>query len=567
MTMIRSVIACLLTLSVVAVPALAEEARKPAPLEAVFDQPRSDEEDVIYLRYKGVLLGTVLNETLGINTPYGNVDVALRKCAGVSFEGSRANTEVLVTVNRNRLTGIITDRVIRFRVGSSGEELDIRKEKIQFILLRRSSKELDFVDGKQPADLFVMTNGDLLTGKPTEPRITVTTDHGSVPVGFDAIRKIEMQGGRNVTAVITKDNKDVMRGTLDTEEITIRLELGVTVDRVYKDKFAKLFIEHVPDEMSAHFGVGPPAGGESDGALTTAPLPGNRPRETNRDRPPTLEARRHAAPVYSSWPLDAREARRWQKATSDALGIPVERTLDLGDGVTMEFVLIPAGVFLMGSTPDEAGHHGDEGPLRLVRITPPFYMGQHEVTQAQWQAVMGTNWSRFKGDDRRPVERVAWNDCQEFCRKLTQRLSDGRTVRLPSEAEWEYACRAGSPAAYSFGNDRSRLGTYAWYEGNSDMKTHPVGRKRPNAWGLYDMHGNVWEWCADAYHHSYDGAPTDGKARTGSDMDCPVIRGGSWNDSPRSLRAAGRAWIWPDATDGNGGLRVVLVVGGSAGTQ
>ncbi|MCD6405841.1 MAG: SUMF1/EgtB/PvdO family nonheme iron enzyme, partial [Planctomycetes bacterium] len=151
----------------------------------------------------------------------------------------------------------------------------------------------------------------------------------------------------------------------------------------------------------------------------------------------------------------------------------------------IEMVFIPAGEFMMGSPSGESGRKSNEKQHRVM-ITKAFYLGKYEVTQGQWQKVMGSNPSWFKGD-RNPVECLSWNDCRKFVGKAV--------LRLPTEAEWEYACRAGSNTRFSFSDSDSQLGSYAWYGGNSGSKTHPVGGKRPNGWGLYDMHGNVYEWC------------------------------------------------------------------------
>lgn len=200
------------------------------------------------------------------------------------------------------------------------------------------------------------------------------------------------------------------------------------------------------------------------------------------------------------------------------------------NSIGIEFVLIPAGKFIMGSPPDEFDRDSDEGPQHEVEITRPFYLGIYEVTQAQWWAVMGNNPSDFKncGDDC-PVDYVSWNDVQKFIRKLNS-MEKTDKYRLPTEAEWEYACRAGTQSAYCFGNDINQLGEYAWVnkigELDSDRGTHPVGKKRPNAWGLYDMHGNVAEWCQDWYgeyspHLKIDPTgPSRGRER--------VVRGWLW---------------------------------------
>lgn len=163
----------------------------------------------------------------------------------------------------------------------------------------------------------------------------------------------------------------------------------------------------------------------------------------------------------------------------------------------MELVYVPAGSFMMGSNNGDA----DEKPVHEVTIKEGFYMGRYEVKQAEWQQVMGNNPSNFKGDNL-PVEQVSWDDAQSFISKLNER-GDGFKYRLPTEAEWEYACRAGTTGDYA-----GDVNEMAWFSENSGNKTHTVGGKRPNAWGLADMHGNVWEWCADYYHETYYGART-----------------------------------------------------------
>jgi formylglycine-generating enzyme required for sulfatase activity len=205
-----------------------------------------------------------------------------------------------------------------------------------------------------------------------------------------------------------------------------------------------------------------------------------------------------------------------------------EIVVGLGNGVKMELVPIPAGEFMMGSPDSDNNVRNDEKPQHRVRITRPFYLGKYLVTQEQWEAVMGDNPSSFKGP-KNPVERVSWDNCQEFVEKLNGKVGGGKFT-LPSEAQWEYACRAGSTTRYCYGDEGSGLGEYAWYSANSGGKTHPVGEKRPNAWGLYDIHGNVWEWCRDWYDGGYyANSPTDDPTgpATGS---IRVHRGGSWHD-------------------------------------
>jgi eukaryotic-like serine/threonine-protein kinase len=241
------------------------------------------------------------------------------------------------------------------------------------------------------------------------------------------------------------------------------------------------------------------------------------------------------------------------QATPNPLGVTpriseMERNQQNGESAVfsarIEVVYIPAGEFQMGSRNGEL----DEGPVHRVVIPEPIWMGKYAVTQAQWESVMGNNPSHFKGHNL-PVETVSWDDCQEFIRRL-KAIGDGYTYRLPTEAEWEYACRAGTTGDYA-GN----LDAFGWYEKNSGDETHPVGQKEPNAWGLYDMHGNVWEWCADWYgtYLSYSvtnpTGPSSGSLR--------VRRGGSWGGTAAYCRAAARSRNSPGARRNYLGLRLV----------
>jgi formylglycine-generating enzyme required for sulfatase activity len=255
-----------------------------------------------------------------------------------------------------------------------------------------------------------------------------------------------------------------------------------------------------------------------------------------------------------------------------------ELTVDLPGGTKMDFVLIPPGSFLMGSSEG----FGDETPVHRVVISKPFYMAKYEVTQSQWEAVMRKHqWltELTKGDNdmagpTKAMNVLSWNDCQEFIRKLAQKVP-GRRFALPTEAQWEYACRAGSTSEFCFGDDESQLGEYAWYEGNMIWPGkpsfrgrtfyHDVAMKKPNAWGLYDMHGGVWEWCADYYDKDYyvdsplvdPTGPESGQFRT--------LRGGSWFRYGKYCRSAYRRFFYP-ACDGDGvtawindfGCRVVI---------
>jgi formylglycine-generating enzyme required for sulfatase activity len=220
-----------------------------------------------------------------------------------------------------------------------------------------------------------------------------------------------------------------------------------------------------------------------------------------------------------------------------------------------KFVLIPAGTFMMGSPEDEPGRFASE-TLHEVTISRPFNMQTTPVTQGQWKKVMGNNPSYFQGDENLPVEQVSWNDVQEFIRKLNNNEDEDKFC-LPTSAQWEFACRAGRSTMYSFGDDPGRLGEYAWYDENSGNVTHPVGLKKPNDWGLYDMYGNVWEWVQDWYGDNPSGSVTDPEGPSSGPT--RVFRGGSGVDCTGSCcRTAFRAGAKPDSRSWNSvGFRLI----------
>jgi len=219
-----------------------------------------------------------------------------------------------------------------------------------------------------------------------------------------------------------------------------------------------------------------------------------------------------------------------------------------------EMIVVSAGSFLMG-TPEAAqtASRASEGPQRHVTLKA-FAIGKFEVTQAQWTEVMGDDPSANKGASL-PVENISWNAANTFVQKLSEKT--GKPYRLPTEAEWEYAARAGSATAYAFGNEEALLSEHGWFDGNSGMETHPVGEKPANNFGLHDTHGNVWEWVQDCYHESYVGAPGDGSAAPEYNACDRVSRGGSWYDIPEVLRSAYRYKDGPNNVVSGMGLRVV----------
>jgi len=284
----------------------------------------------------------------------------------------------------------------------------------------------------------------------------------------------------------------------------------------------------------------------------------------------------HMDEVWHYYEMKKEESGRWRIAlelaadeadvsfeTEGPVCIPILRHTSvpkegvrLYNSIGMEFVYIKPGWFKMGSPPFESGRDADE--LRhKVKLTQGFYMQATEVTQGQWKAVMGTNPSAFPdcGDDC-PVENVTWDDVQRFIRRLNE--LEGADYRLPTEAEWEYTARAGSSSRFCFGDDNADLGEFAWYRGNADSRTHPVRKTKPNAWGVYDLHGNVLEWCQDWYGH-YPArlvddpvGPADGIHR--------VVRGGSWYDDAHDLRSANRGFEPPEYSFLNAGFRLIRPV-------
>jgi WD40 repeat protein/formylglycine-generating enzyme required for sulfatase activity/serine/threonine protein kinase len=290
--------------------------------------------------------------------------------------------------------------------------------------------------------------------------------------------------------------------------------------------------------------------------------PAEPPKPAKVDRNPVkVPPARPQEPPLAIAPFDADTARKHQEAWAEYLGVPVEFENSIG----MKFVLIPPGEFDMGSTEEDVAELLEEAraknlpswyidrlpaeaPKHRVRITKAFWLGMTEVTQEQYERVMGANPSHFKGDPTRPVEMVSWNDAASFCEKLGQLSGEQATsvvYRLPTEAEWEYACRAGTTTRWYGTDEEATLQEQAWFDANSGRTTHPVGQKLPNAWRLYDMHGNVWEWCSDWWKRDYASTtvddptgPTAGSAR--------VDRGGGWSSSAGNYRSAYRGRRAPD---------------------
>jgi formylglycine-generating enzyme required for sulfatase activity len=241
-------------------------------------------------------------------------------------------------------------------------------------------------------------------------------------------------------------------------------------------------------------------------------------------------------------------------ASGLAMAADIPRTYT--NSIGMKFVLIPAGTFMMGEDKIIKEAADDEKPPHQVKISKPFYLGVYEVTQEVWESLMRNNPSKFRGRDN-PVDQVSWDDAQDFITRLNKKEGHSR-YRLPTEAEWEYAVRAGSTGTYYFADDGSQIRNFAWYDGNSGNTTRPVGQKRPNAWGLYDMLGNVWEWTADWYGETYYANSPDEDPTGPESGFYRVYRGGSWSSSASFCRSADRDGFLPETPDASRGFRLAL---------
>ncbi len=282
-------------------------------------------------------------------------------------------------------------------------------------------------------------------------------------------------------------------------------------------------------------------------------------------------------PPLAVAPFNEKTAKQHQARWARYLHVPVVQTNSIG----MKLVLIPPGEFLMGSPKElieeELRLHGDdgwykdhlpsEGPQHRVRITKPHWLGATDVTQQEYQRVMGSNPSKFQGDPKRPVEQVSWDDAVEFCRRLSELPGEQAAKRryaLPTEAQWEHACRAGTTTRWYSGDDEAGLAAVAWCDKNAGGQTHPVGQRPANAWGLYDMHGNVWQWCQDWYDQEYYAkSPVENPTgpATGSYR---VLRGGPCWRPAAHCRSANRHNVAAGYRDHDLGFRVCLVIADTA---
>jgi formylglycine-generating enzyme required for sulfatase activity len=393
-------------------------------------------------------------------------------------------------------------------------------------------------------DRFAFTDGTVLQGRMAAENLAVRTSAGQV-VQLPVAQLKTMHRGKDAVVASTTHGDtfalhsgEVLVGKL-RRPLTVQLSFGGTVevpakeivafdDRRFTLRDGSLLVGQLTQEtllLTTRFGVFQ----VPSGALKAI-------RSARAAPPSSGSGEAVAAPGTSAV---------GPPAGSTALGDPT-----FVNSLGMVFVRIPAGEFMMGS---QDGDY-DEKPAHLVRISQPFYLGKYEVTQGQWYAVMGSNPGHFTGQPNLPVEQVSWEDVQAFVRRLN--AQEGVTAyRLPTEAEWEYAARAGSTTAYGFGNKASKLGEYAWYGDNAGGRTHTVGQHKPNAWGLYDMHGNVWEWVQDWYGPYDTDTVTDPPGAAANTY--RVYRGGGWGTFASNCRSSDRNFDTPGTRLAGLGFRLL----------
>ena len=453
--------------------------------------------DVIELKDGGRLRGRIVNESFMLHTAYGPVSCEIGWLSGIEFDRTPSHVDRVLTINRNRLSGFLNE-VIEFRK-ASGETIQLDKVALQRIVF--GQRETESAHGST-GRFLVLKNGDLLSGDLRNWNVDIGSGAGVVDREIQEIESVRFVNGRQGLQILLRNGREET-GKMTEDFFQLTLDLGSEI---------QMPVAHVQ----------------------------------------TLFVRRGTLPI----PV-RREFGESHSAEKEFASVP--------PGPDPEgMVWIKPGRFQMGSDPAEKGHGTDEDPPTEMIVSRGFWMGRHEVTQTEYAAIIGRNPSGFI-ETNHPVEKVTWNEANAYCEALSARereagrLLPGYVYRLPTEAEWEYACRAGTTTRFGFGDDfdETELGAYAWFISNSSSSTRPVGQLKPNAWGLYDMHGNVWEWCQDLWLDAYpSGTVTD---YTGpGDGWLRVARGGSWLYDATFCRSANRDNYGPNNRCSDIGFRVVL---------
>ncbi|HNQ88805.1 MAG TPA: formylglycine-generating enzyme family protein [Verrucomicrobiota bacterium] len=482
-----------------------------APLATVLEIERPADTDLFLMADGERRRGRLMLETLLLHTPHGPLRLPARKLAGIALADRRGGLDTLVTVNANCFRGLLDAPVFVLADPESAAPATLRRESLLKIVLQRRPGELDtFRRGWQ----VQLRDGTWFTGRLPQACFQVEAGPGqtnllgtALPVLAAVADPDDHRSWR-----LDVETGETVRAVMVGEDLTFDLDLGL--------------------EWSVNVR-----------SLESLRRPGVLPLALSRrlglDRVLPEVARPRAA-----------------AAIPDPAVVPVPG-----------MVWIEPGEFSLGSLPEEKDRDPDEGPPTRCVIPGGFWMGDHEVTQAEYESVTGTNPSLYLGEARRPVERVSWLDAEAFCRKLTEKeqaaghLPATHVYRLPTEAEWEYACRANTSSRFSFGDDPAyaRLQDHGWYNRNSDSAPSIVRQKIPNPWRLHDVHGNVWEWCLDEWRSAHPGGvvtnrvvPPQGNLR--------VARGGSWLYDARFCRSANRDSYGVRNRCSDVGFRIVLAL-------
>jgi formylglycine-generating enzyme required for sulfatase activity len=457
--------------------------------------------DVVLLGNGEKLKGTVLNEHFSFRTAYAHFELKKAWLSSIDLANDSRNLSTTLTVNSNRYTGFLEDDFLVFQP-DHGNRMEIRRERISRVLIGGQNHQgQETLKGKWVR----LKNGDLLSGQISPSPLPLVITNVQVSVNLDELTKLTLTSDRRTSSRDYSQNRAGLAGALTVDYLVIELDAGPRIE-IFRDAVQSISQSYAV--ISADLNPEPVDSGTAGVA-----------------EPP---------PAISSTNLEG-------------------------------LVWIPVGEFIMGSPYNEIGRDPDEGPQVKVRISEGFWMGKYEVSQAEYERVMGTNPSPSNEDTNLPVVKVNWFEAMDYCAKLTQmrestgRLPGGFAFRLPTEAEWEYACRAGTTTRFSCGEDRadSAIGDYAWFTRNSDFMSHPVGLKKPNPWGLYDMHGNIMEWCLDRYERVTGGAKVNNSAASASG-NLRVARGGSWLYEAKACRSANRDDYAPSNRCSDIGFRVVL---------
>ncbi|HTL56879.1 MAG TPA: formylglycine-generating enzyme family protein [Candidatus Limnocylindrales bacterium] len=483
---------------VAAQPAARDVNRAVSPTQS----EKSAQPDLAELTSGERIEGTLLTDHFELRTSYGDIQLKPQDTGRIDFAGPDRQLQRVTTVNSNVLTGFLTNSTIELKT-SDGIRRSLRPQKLSYVrlggYLENTSRELlqELPPEKTSSLIWVyLKNGDRLSGQLLTRSLALITAQGTELFSFEDIERIQSGPTDSTLATVSLTSGQKREGTLATEDLSFRLELGPTL-KLYTGAIQLIGRELAPS----------PAGASSSSVAASLPT------------------------------------------STNLTGL----------------VWIPPGEFVMGSPTEETGRDPDESPQTRVVIARGFWMSKCEVTQSEYQRVIGVNPSNETGDANRPVERVSWFDAMEYCKKLTQacetqgKMPEGHVYRLPTEAEWEYVCRAGAITRFGYGEDKgaTQLGDYAWFSRNSDSMTHPVGTKRANAWGLFDMHGNVWEWCIDRWEDSLPGGTITNSVRVASSR-LRVARGGSWLYDAKACRSANRDDYSPWDRCSDIGFRVVL---------